>query len=64
VDIAPELSTACGQRFAILRVTRQAAPPRDLARGAAAKDPANDHLTFIRLTSRRDITRFLAAPPV
>jgi adenylate kinase family enzyme len=32
--------------------------------GAAEKDPANAHLTFIRLTSRRDITRFLAAPPV
>jgi len=30
--------------------------------GAAAKDPANAHLTFIRLTSRRDITRFLADP--
>jgi adenylate kinase family enzyme len=29
---------------------------------AAAKDPANDHLTFIRLTSRRDITRFLTEP--
>jgi len=27
--------------------------------GAAAKDPANAHLTFIRLTSRSDITRFL-----
>jgi adenylate kinase family enzyme len=30
--------------------------------GAAARDPANDHLTFIRLTSRRDITRFLTEP--
>ena len=28
--------------------------------GAAAADPANAHLTFIRLTSRRAITRFLA----
>jgi adenylate kinase family enzyme len=28
--------------------------------GAAAADPANAHLTFVRLTSRRDITRFLA----
>ena len=27
--------------------------------GAAAKDPANAHLTFVRLTSRRDVTRFL-----
>jgi adenylate kinase family enzyme len=27
---------------------------------AAAADPANAHLTFVRLTSRRDITRFLA----
>jgi adenylate kinase family enzyme len=27
--------------------------------GAAAADPANAHLTFIRLTSRRAITRFL-----
>jgi adenylate kinase family enzyme len=27
---------------------------------AAAVDPANAHLIFIRLTSRRDITRFLA----
>lgn len=27
---------------------------------AAADDPANAHLTFVRLTSRRDITRFLA----
>jgi adenylate kinase family enzyme len=27
---------------------------------AAAADPANAHLTFIRLTSRRAITRFLA----
>jgi adenylate kinase family enzyme len=30
--------------------------------GAAAADPANAHLTFIRLTSRRDVTRFLADP--
>ncbi|MCW2895654.1 MAG: adenylate kinase, partial [Actinomycetia bacterium] len=30
--------------------------------GDAAADPANAHLTFIRLTSRRDITRFLADP--
>jgi adenylate kinase family enzyme len=30
--------------------------------GAAAADPANAHLTFIRLTSRRDATRFLADP--
>ena len=30
--------------------------------GAAAADPANAHLTFIRLTSRRDVTRFLASP--
>ena len=30
--------------------------------GAAAADPANAHLTFIRLTSRRDISRFLADP--
>jgi len=29
---------------------------------AAAKDPASAHLTFIRLGSRRDITRFLADP--
>jgi adenylate kinase family enzyme len=28
--------------------------------GAAAADPANAHLTFIRLTSRRAIIRFLA----
>jgi adenylate kinase family enzyme len=27
---------------------------------AAAAEPANAHLTFVRLTSRRDITRFLA----
>ena len=27
---------------------------------AAAADPANAHLTFVRLTSRREITRFLA----
>jgi adenylate kinase family enzyme len=27
---------------------------------AAATEPANAHLTFVRLTSRRDITRFLA----
>jgi adenylate kinase family enzyme len=30
--------------------------------GAAAADPANAHLTFIRLTSRRDVARFLANP--
>ena len=30
--------------------------------GAAANDPANAHLTFIHLTSRSDITRFLAGP--
>ena len=30
--------------------------------GTAAADPANAHLTFIRLTSRREITRFLADP--
>jgi adenylate kinase family enzyme len=36
----------------------------DHARYAAAEaDPANARLTFIRLTSRRDITRFLAATP-
>jgi adenylate kinase family enzyme len=29
---------------------------------AAAADPANAHLTFIRLTSRRDAARFLADP--
>jgi adenylate kinase family enzyme len=29
---------------------------------AARKDPANAHLTFIRLGSRRDIDRFLADP--
>ena len=29
---------------------------------AAAKDPANAHLTFIRLRSHRDIDRFLADP--
>ncbi len=29
---------------------------------AAATSPANAHLTFIRLTSRRDITRFLISP--
>ena len=29
---------------------------------AAAADPANRHLTFIRLTSRRDAGRFLADP--
>ena len=28
--------------------------------GAAAADPANSHLTFVRLASRQDITRFLA----
>lgn len=30
--------------------------------GAAATDPANAHLTFIRLTSHRDISHFLADP--
>jgi adenylate kinase family enzyme len=30
--------------------------------GAAARDPANAHLTFIRLGSRGDIDRFLAGP--
>ena len=30
--------------------------------GAAPADPANAHLTFIRLTSRRDVSRFLADP--
>jgi len=30
--------------------------------GKAAQDPANAHLTFIRLASRRDIARFLADP--
>lgn len=30
--------------------------------GAAAKDPANAHLAFIRLAGRRDITRFLTGP--
>jgi adenylate kinase family enzyme len=30
--------------------------------GAAAADPANAHLTFIRLGSRREVSRFLAAP--
>jgi adenylate kinase family enzyme len=30
--------------------------------GAAASDPANAHLTFIRLTGRRDVARFLADP--
>jgi adenylate kinase family enzyme len=30
--------------------------------GAAAADPANAHLIFIRLASRRDVTRFLADP--
>jgi adenylate kinase family enzyme len=30
--------------------------------GAAAADPANAHLTFIRLTSRRGINHFLANP--
>ena len=29
---------------------------------AATTDPANAHLTFIRLTSRRDASRFLADP--
>jgi adenylate kinase family enzyme len=31
--------------------------------GAAAADPANAHLRFVRLTSRRDISRFLAKVP-
>jgi adenylate kinase family enzyme len=30
--------------------------------GAAAADQANAHLTFIRLASRRDVTRFLVDP--
>jgi adenylate kinase family enzyme len=30
--------------------------------GTAAADPANAHLTFIRLTSRRGVARFLADP--
>jgi len=30
--------------------------------GAAAADPANAHLTFVRLTSRGEITRFVADP--
>jgi adenylate kinase family enzyme len=30
--------------------------------GTAAKDPANAHLTFVRLSSRRDVARFLANP--
>ena len=30
--------------------------------GAAAEDPANGHLTFIRLASRRDMAHFLADP--
>lgn len=30
--------------------------------GAAAADPANAHLTFVRLTSREEITRFVADP--
>ena len=30
--------------------------------GSAAADPANAHLTFIRLASRRDVARFLADP--
>ena len=30
--------------------------------GTAAADPANAHLTFIRLTSRQEVTRFLADP--
>ena len=35
--------------------------PKVLARQLPA-DPANAHLTFIRLTSRRDVARFLASP--
>jgi adenylate kinase family enzyme len=31
--------------------------------GTAAADPANAHLTFVRLTSRGDIARFLAEAP-
>jgi hypothetical protein len=30
--------------------------------GAAAADPANAHLAFIRLASRGDVNRFLAGP--
>jgi adenylate kinase family enzyme len=30
--------------------------------GFAARDPANAHLAFIRLASRRDVARFLAGP--
>jgi len=30
--------------------------------GAAPDDPANAHLAFIRLTSRRDVARFMADP--
>ena len=30
--------------------------------GAAAAEPANAHLTFIHLTSRRDVARFVADP--
>lgn len=30
--------------------------------GSAAADPANAHLTFIRLASRRNVARFLADP--
>ena len=30
--------------------------------GAALADPANAHLAFIRLTSRRDVARFVADP--
>ena len=30
--------------------------------GAALADPANAHLAFIRLTSRRDVARFMADP--
>jgi hypothetical protein len=29
VDITPELSTACGQLFAILQLTQQTAPRND-----------------------------------
>jgi adenylate kinase family enzyme len=31
--------------------------------GAAAADPANAHLAFVRLGSQRDVDRFLADPP-
>jgi len=120
VDIAPDMSTGCGQPFAvsqfrrhnarldraavlgqpvmrqvIWRTVRRALTRQELWNGnrepagnffrldpeesviswawhkhdeyrdryaTAAKDPANAHLTFIRLGSRRDIDRFLAGP--